>query len=234
MARRTSPALVALLLLTIALPACSSGPKNFENENDDLRRQRENLLERVESLEAALAEARAKIAEMHAALQVAGDATSAEVLEALPRAAGIEIDRLSGPVDRDGEPGYPESIDVYVRPYDGRRRFVQVAGTLAVEARYVPLPGDPPADRLLAAAGADVDAQPPDGADAILLGTATLSPAELREAYRSSVMGTHYTVRITPRPDVRVLDGSIVLSAVLVDRVTGQRHEAWRVVRLPR
>ncbi len=44
-----------------ALGACSSGPKNFDNENDDLRREREHLKDRVSMLEAEVSEAQAKI-----------------------------------------------------------------------------------------------------------------------------------------------------------------------------
>jgi hypothetical protein len=116
-----------------------------------------------------------------------------------------------------------------VTPFDGRHRFVQIVGTLTVEARYVPLAGaGTPQDEVLARAVAPADSALPDQN---LLGRTTLGPSGLREAYRSGFMGTHYTVEIVPRPDVRVTDGAVVLSATFVDELTGRRHEAWRVVR---
>jgi hypothetical protein len=216
-----------VLVLCAVAPGCHSGPKNFDNENDSLRAQVLDLQDQVTGLEAELSESKAKINELQEVLAGTGDAPAKEVLEALPRCAGIEIDRFSGPVDKDGEPGYPESIDVYVSPYDGRQRFVQVVGALTVEARYLPASTAGGADDKALEAGVQSG-----GAAGVLLGKVTLDPRDLREAYRSGFMGTHYTVQITPPADVRISDGAIVLSAVLLDRVTGLRHEAWRVVRV--
>lgn len=216
-----------VVALACVLGGCHSGPKNFENENDTLRAQVMDLQDKVTSLEAELGEAKGKINELQEVLAGTGEGPAKEVLEALPRCAGIEIGRLSGPIDKDGEPGYPESIEVYVRPYDGRQRFVQVVGAMTVEVRYLPASAAGGADDETLEAGVKGGS-----ATGVLLGRVRLDPSGLREAYRSGFMGTHYTVAITPPADVRVSDGAIVLSAVLLDRVTGLRHEAWRVVRV--
>ena len=224
---------LVLLLCTVAA-GCHSGPKNFENENDSLRTQVLDLQDQVTGLEAELGESKAKINELQSVLAGTGDAPAREVLEALPRCSGIEIERLSGPIDKDGEPGYPESIEVYIRPFDGRQRFVQVVGTLTVEARYLPASATQGADDRSLEAGVRSSSGGDGGVagGGVLLGAATLGPSELREAYRSGFTGTHYTVRLTPPGNVWVLDGAIVISVVLLDRVSGLRHEAWRVVRV--
>ena len=205
---RWRPALLAIAAL--ALGACS-GPKDFDNENDDLRRERETLLARVAELEARLAESDAKLGELTTTLGQLGGEPAADVVASMPRCAGIELDRLSGPVDRDDAAG-PEAIGVYVRTFDGRRRFVQVAGRLVLEATLLPPPERPDAEF-----GARV------------LGRVELGPVDLRDAYRSSPMGTHYAAAIPLRPGNRPLEGTIVLRATLYDAITGRRLTAERI-----
>jgi len=204
---RTLP--LAGLLALGALAVGCSGPKDFENENDRLRAERETLEAEVLDLRAQLEETRAKLHELARTFEATGGSPAADVVASLPRCAGIAVDRYSGPADRDGVDG-PELIDVYIRPFDGRRRFVQVAGQLSVEALLLP-----PTDR-----------QDPGDAQPRSLGRVTLQPAELREAYRTSALGTHYAVVIPISPPNQDLRGALVLSAVLNDAVTGRAHEA--------
>lgn len=212
---------MATLVLGGVMASGCSGPKDFDNENDALRREREELFDEVRRLEAELGEANSKIDELSAVLAGTGEGPTAEVLGALPRCAGIEIDRLSGVSQADAEMGERGVVRVYVRPFDGRQRFVQVAGRMIVEARLIPL------------AREDSGRGAPEAAG-VLLGRVDLGPEALRESYRSGVTGTHYSVEVVPDWDVRVLDGAVVISAVFLDAVTGRRHEAWRVVRTGR
>ncbi|MEO1130676.1 MAG: hypothetical protein AAFX05_13365 [Planctomycetota bacterium] len=200
--------LVAVGLLGLGLIGCS-GPKDFDNENDALRRERESLeLENVQ-LRARLAESEAKLAEMARTFEAAGGRPGADVVASMPRCAGIAMDRFSGPADRDDIDG-PELIDVYIRPFDGRMRFVQVAGQLTVEAVLIP-----PTDR------GEEDFGGPRS-----LGRVELGPVDLREAYRSSAMGTHYAVVVPISPPNQPLSGTLVLTALLQDAITGRAHEA--------
>jgi len=219
--RRAAPSsLRAALTLAIGLSAilalagCRSKPKDFENENDTLRRKVLELETQVSALQAERGELSAKLAELAHRHDLAADegAFTAAVVDALPRCAGIEFARLTSLGDRDGTPG-PEVIDVYIRPFDGRQRFVQVAGRLVVSATLIPPPGSAPnaAPRTLA--------------------TTELGPRELREAYRSGPLGTHYTITLPLEPPNRPLAGDVVISATLIDAITGVAHEATTVVR---
>lgn len=207
---RTSLAIISAGLLC----ACSSGPKNFDNDNDALRRERESLLAENDSLRAQNTELRAKLQEIARTARLAEGTDPAIVARATPRCAGLEYDRYTDLVDDDGVPG-PEAIDVYLRPFDGRQRFIQVAGWLTIRADLLPEP-DP----------ANADAAPAP----LLLGTVTLDPDEVREAYRSSVLGTHYTLRIPLLEPNRAIEGSVVLVASFRDAQTGRRHRAQHTI----
>lgn len=236
--RKRRVACVALALACAAgAPACRSRPRNFANENDRLRREVAELRERTLALEAARDELRAKLGE-HAR----HDPLPPDVLDALPRCAGIEIDRLSGILARpapgsDGagraEPANdpPASIDVYVRTFDGRRRFVQVAGTLTVELFFLPESvGATPSTPTPPTPAAPIapPTSPPAPAP-MALGAVTLSPTALREAYRSGLGGTCYAVSLPLPPGWPDQPGTLVIRARLDDALTGQ---SWRAERL--
>lgn len=194
------------LALIAALAGCRAKGKDFENENDALRR-------RVVELENDLASARAESTEMRAKYEeykrATADVQGQQIIDAIPRCAGVTIDRYSGLVDTDDD-GRLDAIDIYIRPYDGRRRFVQVAGSLTVEASALGATGSGDAPRTL--------------------GAETFSAAQLREAYRSSPLGTHYTVRLPLGSDTIAPEGTIVIRAVLLDAVSGLEHRDERMV----
>lgn len=137
---------------------------------------------------------------------------SAEVALATPVLAGIEIDRLSGPTRSDTR-GFP----VFIRTLDGRARFLQVVGTLEVEVLL---------------------ATPDPSSTPTVVGSARLTPLELREAYRSSVAGTHYRVDIAASDAFVRASGyrgglaryDLQIVARLDDAATGRRHEATALI----
>ncbi len=205
---RTSTVLVAVLG-TLTLSACSSR-KSFENENDDLRRRVATLENELEAASARAVEAESKLVEFARARESTDEGRA---LEALPRCAGLSIGRYSGFVrPESGET--PNAIDVYVKPYDGRQRFVQVAGTLRVEALLLP--------EKLGAEAADTAGR--------RLGVVELTPEQLRDAYRSSPLGTHYYVRLEIARDAAELRGTLVLRAELRDPIGGQVHRNESIV----
>lgn len=213
-----------------ALVGCRAKPKDFDNENDALRRQVIDLEAQVQSLTAERGELQAKVAEMSRERDASIDSGSAaaEVVESLPRCAGIEFSRYSGLADRDGTPG-PEAIDVYLRPFDGRRRFVQVAGRLSITATLVPSGS---AQEPLGTAVSQPTA--PRGSATTQPRTLTrvdLGPRELREAYRSGPLGTHYSVSLPLNPPNQPLDGVVVVYVTLIDAISGLSHEATQVLR---
>jgi outer membrane murein-binding lipoprotein Lpp len=94
------------------------------------------------------------------------------VQAATPHVVRVEIDRLSHALDEDGD-GQVEALKIYVKPADGMGRFVQLAGWLSVHAADLPA-----------------------GAEAETLGRITLEPIEVRQRYRTSFMGTHYSITL--------------------------------------
>ncbi len=211
-------ACTTLGLLTLGTVCACSGPKDFDNDNDALRRERESLLAENGRLRAELTESRAKLDELARTANLAEGVSPEEFARAVPRCAGLDWDRLTGFVDEDGVPG-PEAIDVYLRPFDGRQRFLQVAGWLTIRADVLPEPDPANPDGV----------QPPE-----LIATVTLGPTEVREAYRASILGMHYTVRIDMLEPNRVLDGDVVLVASFRDAQTGRRHRAQRTLTVAR
>lgn len=201
--------MVAAFALAIGGGGCKAGPKNFENENDALRREVTTLRDEVARLKAENTDLRARAAQALAALK-ASDEPGARVIESMPRCAAVEIGARSGPVRGD-----PNAFEVLIETLDARRRFVQVAGELGVEVTRL---GD-------GGGGA--------GAAPLMLGSVTLDATGLREAYRSSFMGTHYSVVVPlspPHAGTVATGSTLVLRAVLRDAVTGLTVEGTRVV----
>lgn len=197
------------------LSGCSRKAGGFADENDRLAFELEQTEAALEQVRRERTELRAKLNELAARLEAAeGEGVSA-VIEAMPRVSALEFERLTSFVDRDDEPGF-EAIDVYVRPLDGRGRFVQAAGTLRVDAFLQPTE----------AAG-----------ERVLLASRTLGPRELRDAYRSTLLSVHYSIPLTlPEPLAeeradRRGNGAVLLIARFDDAVTGLSHTATRELR---
>lgn len=216
----TRPRRWALLLAlagagaAVSPAGCRARAKNFDNENDALRRQLLESRAEAERLRDESAELRAKLGEAVSARDAA-TGPSAEVVAAMPRCTGIEIRSNSGWT---GKGSSERGVEVLVQTFDARKRFVQVAGTLIVDVTYLPVPG--------ASGGGSGEAGSP-----VTLGSVVLSPADLREAYRSSFMGTHYAVVVPTPGDLPVGGGTVVVRAVLRDGVTGASHEATRLLK---
>ncbi|UCD75899.1 MAG: hypothetical protein JSV91_03065 [Phycisphaerales bacterium] len=199
------------LSLALLLSAAGAGCRwaNLEAENDRLREEVMDLTDQVTGLKARNREL---IAELSQASTAPGSLPDA-VRQATPRVAGIEIDRLSHARDED-EDGMPETILVYITSRDGRERFVQLVGELVVTATVAH-----------------------GKAPAVTVGSITLNPAELRDAYRNGFMGTHYSVTVPI--DVSALsrgdlDLPCLVCATFEDGLMGQHHTAERSVPLHR
>jgi hypothetical protein len=158
--------LTAATLVTAMVAGCGSF-KKASAENDRIRAR---LLE----LEDENRELAGRAAELDAQLQrVTRDLPgSQEVRDATPHVAAISIDSISHASDTDGD-GRVDTLLVYFSPSDARGRFVQMVGDLSIHAATLP----------------------PDG-DAITLGRISIGPGELRDAYRSTFLGTHYTIEV--------------------------------------
>jgi hypothetical protein len=119
-----------------------------------------------------------------------------EVAAATPVVSVLEIDSLSTLLPLEAK-GPATGLRVHVRTLDGRRRFTQAVGVMTVELK--------------------------DGADATLA-AGRVGPAALRDAYRSSVTGTHYTIETSlANPAAGT---TFTLTVRFEDALTGRRLEA--------
>ncbi|NUQ69119.1 MAG: hypothetical protein HUU18_12695 [Phycisphaerales bacterium] len=196
-----------VLVLFAALSGCTlGGSGKAGDEFDRLRRENRRLTDETAALRAERDELKAKLNEA-----ARGGPLPLEVVDALPRCASIEIGRFSGFTP--GGRAAPTGLVVYVEPLDGQRRFVPVAGELSITARLLPRAGEAGEGRELS--------------------RVTLTPRALREAYRSGMGGTHYTIEAPLTLDAGTpAGGTLVIQAELRDAVTGQTHRATRAVDL--
>jgi hypothetical protein len=72
----------------------------------------------------------------------------------------------------------------------------------------------------------------PLDADAVTLGRVTLDPLQLRDAYRSGLTGTHYTVQIPIAVPPGQRDATATVKLEFVDGQTGQTRSAERSIPL--
>ncbi|MBX3380544.1 MAG: hypothetical protein KF805_10650 [Phycisphaeraceae bacterium] len=204
--------------LLVLLAGCRTGG---ESSGDMLRKQNMELQSQVAQLQKDASELRAKISELMGGASAASGATSTQIAEATPRVASIEIDFLSGPTADSSAPPQSDrnrTVAVYIKPLDGRGRFIQATGTLTVEVSRL--------------ASLIQDDQSASTAPARLLGSKSLEPLQLRDAYRSGFTGTYYMVEL-PVPAAELQPpGQILLRARFSDAITGASFEASRIVGL--
>ena len=184
---------VAAVVLALTLAGCSSG-KRIARTNDALRQERELLREQVESLRAQVAELKTKVSELNAARETP---IPDDVLAALPRVAGIMLNRFSTIWTEDDS----SEARFFVVPRDGRERFIQAVGSLELRVVAIGRSGEEP--RVLA--------------------ERVVSPTELRDAYAGGLTGPAYVFHL---PLDAPPDSSAVLRAVFHDAITGATFTA--------
>lgn len=156
-------------------------------------------------LSAQLATATARIKELEALAAERSPQVAADALAALPVVTELEIDRWSGVDLRD--PGAPQLV-VYASLLDARKRPLQGVGSLHIVASV----GDAgPAQRRF---------------------ERTLSPTQLRDAYRSGATGTHYRIAwpIPPSDAEALRAGPLRIDARFEDALTPNVLTAIREV----
>lgn len=166
----------------------------------------DTLRERVVDLERQIIALERRNTELEEALAATSEGEPEDVRFATPHVAAIEIEPLSHL--RTGAEGNPV-LFVYVKPQDGYGRFVQLVGRLSINAAVLP----------------------PD-AGAFTIGQVTLGPIEVRDAYRSSFAGTHYTVKVPVDPSAAAGHDECLVHVEYVDGRSGRRHTADRAIAL--
>lgn len=203
--RGTRPALErgGLLLTVCLLTACSAGPRNFENENDRLRRKvlqleraNQTLARRVRRLETSLAAERREDRP-----DMLGDDVP------LPTAAGLEIGRFSGGIDTDDD-RIDDALRIYLRTVDTRGRFVQIVGRARISVVHIPA-----------------------GGEAVTVGRREIDPESLDAAYRSGIAGTHYTLVCPITGEVPDDTTELTVKVGVTDLQTGAELQTQKSVR---
>ncbi len=195
---------LAIVLTAITLGGCQANAK-VSPENARLRLEAVELRNKINDLERRNRELEVQLKQASASTGV-----SDEVLANTPQLTEIVISSLSFANDK-AKTGRPNGITIYLDPQDGLGRFMQLAGSVA--ATVVLLPG---------------------GAEPITIGRLEMSPSQVRDAYRSGITGTHYTIEIPiqlPEPGTPGAEEKQALVTLAVtDGHTGQRFSAQRTI----
>jgi len=221
----SSPALQTAPLITAAtkrrgrwilLVACASWlllggcghSSQIAKANDELRIKNLELQSQVDQLTSRNKELELELK------RVSATATSMpeDVRANTPHVASLKVGRLSFARDTDGD-GRPDSLTLYLDPADGLGRFVQMVGTVTVNAAILP---------------AD--------ADAVTIGRATFGPREVRDAYRSGITGVFYVfdvrIKLPERSASGAVPDSCQVRVVYSDGLTGESFAADRTISL--
>ena len=193
----------AAVAALLVLSGCAGG--GFENENDRLRAVNLQLQRELERVNAQL-DLRTREVQV-ARQQLSGGVQPVEGARP-PQLATIAFDRYSGAVDTDGD-SVDDIVRVYIQPLDGQGRFLPVSGKAT--ARLVAIP----------------ESSPPT-----VLAERTFGPSEWDAAYRSTFMGTHYTLELDlpqPLPDDLA---EATLHVTLTEGETGVAFTQQQVIRI--
>jgi len=193
----------------LALAACRSGPRKLENVNDELRRQNLELENQVRALEEKLRLAAAQTEHLQQRLAQTQPAVSADVQALMPTPVELRLDHYSGVVaSNDG--GTPDLLRLYVKPRDGKGRFVPLVGTLGIQAVLL---------------------QPHQQPTLVL--ERFVDPQQLDAAYRSTWMGTHYTLEIPLPAGSLPKSGDLTVKLFFTDAATGTQITHQQPLQVP-
>jgi len=162
-------AVVAMLSTT----GCSSARVMMPTDNDGLRREVQALREQVSALEAQRAELQQQLAAATTPIAEVGT-LDAQVAEATPRLVSLVVEGASH-FRAGGSASGTSTCEavIYIKPTDGRGRFMQIVGRARASAFQLH------ADGRVAS-----------------LGAAEWGPIEVRDAWRDGIFGAHYTLRL--------------------------------------
>lgn len=197
---------VLALSCLLVLPACNPrgpGSAAFLNENDALRRERNELRDQVQQLEQEHTNLVAEVDLLKQRLDTKRAATTANAgLSAadVPHVARLDFDRYTGTLDRDRD-GTPDVIRIYLLTLDQAGRFLPIAAVADIQAVAI-TPGQPP--RTLAEHHLDAPA--------------------FQASYRAGLTGAHYTIEAplaAPSAETTESLDQITVKVTLQDAATG-------------
>lgn len=196
---------VLLLGLLLAPASCTvGGSSTVSAENDRLRREVLELKDQVANLKGETDELKTKVAMASKPSPMKPDA-----IAALPVVTHLDLGAFSNVIPPMG-PATAVRVEFY--PKDGRDRFVQCVGQVSVEVLLLP---------------AEVGVGEPKR-----VGTLTLDPPALRDAYRSGVLGTYYeaTVPLSSDMSEAAREGALLVRLEFLDATNDQVHKAERTI----
>ena len=187
--------LICWVLAAASLLSSCKGKALTPSPADDLRRQVVELQRQQEEQQGQIRELTAKLAQKSAAAGI-----DPVVEAARPLLGSISLTTGTGlEAQPDGTPGC--LLRVVVVTQDGRGRFLQVVGELTVSLI-----------RLV------------EGCEPEVTVCRTFGPLEVREAWRSSFMGTHYTFEVPLESSAACRGG--FLRVVFRDALSGESFSA--------
>lgn len=199
--------MIAAVVLVAALPACRiGGPRNFNNDNDKLRAERLELQRRIETLEQDLESRLGEIATLRA--QLDADRPSDFQGVNTPTLSQIKFGRYSGAIDSDGD-GTDDMVRLYIEPRDQRNRLLPVAGKATVQ--LVDIPADGPAKTIA---------------------QKRYDPKELESTWRSTFLGSHFTLELELPSPLPTIDGQITAKVILIEATTAAQFETQMPLRI--
>ncbi len=213
--QRPWPSLPRCILIALLCAAPVAGCRATlvpPDGSDPSRVQVQALEKQVAQLESRNRELAAQSAALRAQLesvaQGSGSVPSQEVIDATPRLASLALG-ANAAIVCPAEAGCIARL--YLEPRDGMGRFLQVTGRAEVSVALVQ-----------------------GGGQLQLLGQRAYSPAELRDAFRSGFMGTHYTLEVPVQLPAGLAPGTaLAVTAELVDGWTGLPYRATGSVPAP-
>jgi hypothetical protein len=177
--------------------------------SDPARVQVQQLERKVAALESRNAELETQVATLRGAGQGVGAAPADDIVLATPRLASVGLGGTGGVTAAQGDA--PAAAHLVLETRDGLGRFLQVAARVRVAVTLAPVTGEPR-----------------------VLGRREWSPAELRAAYRSGLMGTHYTLDVPLDLPAGTPAGTpLAVTVELVEGWSGQEFRAAGTLRVP-
>lgn len=196
-------AVCMIVSLGCAKTARIGGSMPADEVIDELRQENDQLHEQVQTLQDQIA---LRLAEIEQLQHDGGSPPTPDA--AAPRLAVVRFDRYSGAVDSDGD-GRDDLIRLYVRTLDQDDRFLPVAGKAALRA-VVMTPNEPPAE----------------------LAARVYESAAFKAAYRSSFMGSHYTLELPVPADADASISNAAVQLTFTDAATGVTLSRQAEIRL--
>ncbi len=198
---------IGLALLLPILPAFLGCDGQTRSERfRQLDRQVRDLTDQVQALQDELAAKKAVLEakdKQIATLRRIGD----KRFEMLFHVTDVEIERLSGGADYDGQPGH-DGVTVYLQPLDQDGHVIKAAGDIRVQL---------------------LDLANPDGQH--LIGEYRLGVDKAREAWHGKLMTNHYTLKCPwPKQTGPPAHPEITVRVEFTDYLTGRTFRDQRVV----